>query len=90
MATAHGHPSNGNSGNYASSYSDASDATGRASGYSFSSGAGAYAVHGHVWGTGDASSTASFTYRVENNSSFAQHYFISFHIYGGSISIVDL
>ena len=58
-----------------------------ASGYAFSSSTGAYAVSSWAQGyTGSGTAFASFLNTVVNNSAVAQHYTLSFKIYGGSLS----
>ncbi|MFG6417074.1 PEP-CTERM sorting domain-containing protein [Roseateles sp. DC23W] len=71
---------------YVNSSTSASDASGWTSGYAFAHSGGAYAVHSNVNGTGTGSSSAQFVNRFQNLSGVAQHYTLSFHIYGGSIS----
>lgn len=58
-----------------------------ASGYAFSSSSGAYAVSSYATGyTGSGTAFASFLNTVVNTSGVAQHYTLSFKIYGGSLS----
>lgn len=72
---------------YVNSDTSANDpSSGWSNGYAFAHTGGAYAVRSSVDGTGAGSSRAQFVNRFQNLSGVAQHYTLSFHIYGGSIS----
>lgn len=63
------------------------DAYNSANAYAFSSSTGAYAVSSWAQGySGSGTAFASFLNTVVNNSAVAQHYTLSFKIYGGSLS----
>jgi len=63
------------------------DAYNSASAYAFSSSTGAYAVSSWAQGySGSGTAFASFLNTVVNHSAVAQHYTLSFKIYGGSLS----
>lgn len=89
VATATGTPSSYTDTGYINSSTWASDATGYASGYAFANVGGAYAVNSFAEGIGSASAHAQFANRFYNTSGVAQHYTLSFRIYGGSISAYD-
>ncbi len=71
---------------YEGSSSFANDLAGVGSGYGFARDNGAYAVSASAAGIATGSSSASFKRTLTNTSGVAQHYSMSFHIYGGSIS----
>lgn len=71
---------------YVNSFSSIGDLTGSAYGYSFANVGGAYAVSSNSAGIGNSAAHAQFVHRFTNTSSVAQHYTLSFHIYGGYIS----
>lgn len=71
---------------YVNSYSGISNAAGNGNGYSFANSTGAYAVSSSAQGKADGSAFASFKTSRTNDTGVAQHYKLSFHIYGGSIS----
>lgn len=71
---------------YTNSFSNASDAAGSSSAYSFASQYGAYAVSSDATGKSSAAAAASLLYTLTNNTGVAQTYTMSFYIYGGSIS----
>jgi hypothetical protein len=71
---------------YKSSYSTVANSMGQGNGSSFANAGGAYAVRASATGKATGSSLASFTNSFTNTSGVAQHYSLSFHIYGGSIS----
>ena len=63
------------------------DAYNSANAYAFSSSTGAYAVSSWAQGySGSGTAFASFLNTVVNHSAVAQHYTLSFKIYGGSLS----
>jgi hypothetical protein len=68
---------------YINSSSNASDADGNAYGYAFANTSGAYAVNSSAEGKGNAQAHSQFAFRFENLSGIAQHYTLSFRIYGG-------
>lgn len=70
---------------YINSGSWAGDADGNASGYAFASSTGAYAVSSSAEGKGNAQAHSQFAFRFENLTGIAQHYTLSFRIYGGYI-----
>jgi len=71
---------------YVNSYSSIGDLTGNAYGYAFANTGGAYAVSVNTAGIGNSAAHAQFVHRFTNETSVAQHYTLSFHIYGGNIS----
>lgn len=71
---------------YVNSYSWISDATGESYGYAFANVSGAYAVSSNSAGIGNSAAHAQFAHRFTNTTSVAQHYTLSFYIYGGNIS----
>jgi len=77
----------GNPGDpYVNSQSSIGDLTGNAYGYAFASTSGAYAVRSSSEGRGNSKANAQFAHRFLNQTGVAQHYTLSFHIYGGSIA----
>lgn len=89
VATGAGVPAPYGSAGYISSSTWAYDATGDAWGYAFANVGGAYAVSSDAAGIGNSSAHAQFANRFYNTSGVAQHYTLSFRIYGGSISAYD-
>lgn len=89
VATATGTPSSYVDTGYINSNTWANDATGYASGYAFANVGGSYAVSSFAEGIGNSSAHAQFANRFYNTSGVAQHYTLSFRIYGGSISADD-
>lgn len=70
---------------YVNSSSGASNTTGESSSYAFANEGGAYAVRAYAYGIGTSSANAEFVNRFYNTSGVAQHYTLSFHIYGGGL-----
>lgn len=89
VATSTGTPSSYADTGYINSNTWASDATGYASGYAFANVGGSYAVSSYAYGVGNSAAHAQFANRFFNTSGVAQHYTLSFRIYGGSISAYD-
>ncbi|MFG6430435.1 PEP-CTERM sorting domain-containing protein [Roseateles sp. LYH14W] len=73
-------------GSYVSSQSSISDPTGSSYGYAFANVGGAYAVNSNSAGVGNSAAHAQFAHRFTNTTGVAQHYTLSFYIYGGNIS----
>jgi hypothetical protein len=71
---------------YVNSNSNISNGVGYGSAYSFANAGGAYAVSSSAQGKASGNALSSFTNTFINTSSVAQHFTLSFHIYGGRIS----
>jgi len=75
---------------YAGSQSFASNTVGNAGSFAFSNQFGTYAVSSNATGRAESDARASLLYTLQNTSSIAQAYSMSFYIYAGAISaLVD-
>lgn len=70
---------------YVYSSANASDATGNAWGNGWASIGGSYAVRASSEGIASSEAHAQFGYRFQNLTGVAQHYTLSFYIYGGGV-----